>query len=801
MKATPCPRFPLGEPARPRAWSRPRDASEPCRGGYDAAVRPFLAAAAGLLSVCSTLAPAQTAAKEDPWVDVVAPFVERHCLACHDASEATAEIVLEGDESVLDADLGSWKKSLLRIEDGSMPPQKSERPAPDELRAVSSALRALIVAREGAPPQAPVLRRLTRREWRASVEALFGVSAPEVEQFPDDDVAAGFENVGAVLATSAVHLEKQLAAAEAVAARAVQDEDAPTPPLRRMSGGVGPESRSHAPNGAVRVLFSNGAWGFEHVFPRDGEYRLRVRWQAQQAGPDAVRAELRIGGRAVDACAVEGGEWQEREWRGRATRGRQRVTVAFVNDWYEPPQPASGGLPARAARDRNLLVEHLELEGPLDAPVFGAWQDAQLRREPRPALGTVVRVLLRDAWRRPPSDEEVARLCALGGEDATLEERVRIAIVAALASPHFLYKVEQAAAPGEARELDPYERAVRLSYYLAGAPPDAALAAAADDGSLRRAEVWSREASRLLDSPAADGFLDDFVEQWLGLRALRHHRPDPLRHPEHDAALAEAMRAETLALARRVLREGLPARALLESPSTRLDERLAAHYGVVVLDAEGAAAAESPRAPWLHEWDDPARHGLLGHASILTLTSRPGRTSPVLRGKWLLETLLGEHPPPPPPGVGALEDTVAAEAATLRDKLELHRRDAACAACHAALDPLGFGLERFDEVGRWRATDDGFPVDDSGVLPDGRAFEGAAELRAILLADERFEAALLAKLFVYATGRLPELPDREELAAALRQAGPRPTLRTLVLAIVHLPAFTRRVERGTLVAR
>lgn len=769
----------------------------------------FVLLAALALPVCLTAAPgrphadgaAQDAPAGDPFEDVVAPFVQRHCLSCHDAAEATAEIVLEGDESALDADLAGWKKALLRIEDGSMPPKKSEQPAPDELRAASAALRQLLAMREGVAPQAPVLRRLTRREWKSSVESLFGLPVPEADQFPDDDVAAGFDGVGAVLATSAVHLEKHIAAAEALAARVVQDEDPPVPARRRVDGGEGPDSSTHAPDGARRVLFSNGAWGFEHPFPRDGEYSVRVRWRAQQAGPESVRAELRAGRRVIETAVVEGDQWQELEWRGRIDAGRQRVAVAFVNDYYLPARAAAEGVAARPASDRNLLVEHLEVAGPFDAPTWSAWQAARMRVEPRPSVEAVVRAMLRDAWRRPPTDEEVGRLCALAGADAAPEARVRAAVVAALVSPHFLYKVERAAGPGESRDLDAHERAVRLSYYLAGRPPDARLAAAADDGSLLDPERWAREASRLLDGPEADGFIEDFVEQWLGLRALRFHRPDPARHPEHDAQLAESMRAETLALARRVLRDGLPARALLESPTTLLDERLAAHYGIVVLDAAGSAIDAGARTPWLHEWSDPARHGLLGHASILTLTSRPGRTSPVLRGKWVLETLLGVHPPPPPPGVGALEDTVAAEAATLREKLELHRKDAACAACHEALDPLGFGLERFDEVGRSRATDDGFPVDDGGTLPDGREFRGAAELRAILLADGRFEAALLEKLFVYANGRLPELADREELARAAAEAGEGPSLRALVLAITRLPSFVRRVERGTMVRR
>ena len=732
----------------------------------------------------------------DLWVEKVVPFVEQHCLACHDAAEAAAEVILEGDISVLDGanedGLRTWKQALLRIEDGSMPPRQRLRPSEEEVRGVAHALRTLIAEREPTPARAPVLRRLTRREWRASVEAIFGVEAPEVELFPEDDVAAGFDSNGAVLTTTDVHVEKQLLAAEALAARVVQDLDAPVPPHRRVLGGEGPKAAAHAPRAETRVVFSNGAWGFEHVLPRAGEYRVRVRWRGDQAGPDVVRAELRVGGRSVLATSVEGEEWREHEWRGALTGGRQRIAAAFLNDYFQKAVPASEGRAAVPQADRNLVMAWLEIEGPLDPQVLGAWQRLHLQGEDVQVSASVVRPLLREVWRRPPTQQEVQRLNELADPAATRESNARTVLIAALASPHFLYKVEQAAAPGASRELDAYERAVRLSYYLTGRPPDVRLRAASDSGALLDAAEYRRQAERLLDSPAAREALDDFAEQWLGLRSLRYHRPDPAKYPDYDEVLALALRAETLALVRLVYESGASARSVLESPRTQLTARLAAHYGVAVpAGAEGA---------WMHEWSDSARFGLLGHAAVLTLTSRPGRTSPVLRGKWVLETLLGTPPPPPPPGVGALEESATANATTLRAQLEQHRADVACAACHEALDPLGFGLERYDAVGRMRATDEGFPVDDSGLLPDGRSFRGASELRAVLLADDRLERALFEKLFVYALGRLPEDEDRREMATHLATLGPRPSLRALMLGIALLPSFTLRVERGTLPA-
>jgi hypothetical protein len=730
---------------------------------------------------------------EGPWDEVVQPFVEAHCFACHDADEATAEVVLDGGLASLDADPRTWKKALAELVAGGMPPKGAERPAPEEVDAVAAALRAMIAEREVDPGQAPVLRRLTRREWRNSVEALFAIDAPEADAFPDDEVAAGFDNVGAVLATTEVHLEKQLLAAERVAARVVQDEDPPAPRIRRANGGEGPKAGHHAPRGAERVIFSNGAWGFEERLPREGEYAIRVAWRPQQAGPDAVRAELRLGARVLDAARLEGAGERVHEWRGRLPAGRARVAAAFANDYFEPAEPAADGKPGRPAQDRNLVVLWLEIEGPLDPQSFGAWQSARLRVEPRPSFEQCVRGLLREAWRRPPTEAEVERVRDACDPSASLEERARTAIVAALASPHFLYKVERAAKAGLSRELDSHELATRLSYYLLGAPPDMELARAADEDALSAPGALERQARRLLDSPRAAGFVEDWAEQWLSLRALEHHRPDPALGSAWDDALAWSAREETIALVLRVLRDRAPARELLESRTTSLDAALAAHYGV--------DAPPGSRGRFEHRFDDDSRRGLLGHASILALTSRPGRTSPVLRGKWVLEALLGTPPPAPPPGVGALEDVVSAEAASLREKLELHRSKPECAACHAALDPLGFGLERYDALGRRRATDEGFPIDDEGVLPDGRVFRGPDGLRALILADERFEAALFEKLFTYANGRVAEDADRREMAVELARIGPRPPLAELVLGVCRLPSFTRRVERGTMGGR
>jgi hypothetical protein len=394
------------------------------------------------------------------------------------------------------------------------------------------------------------------------------------------------------------------------------------------------------------------------------------------------------------------------------------------------------------------------------------------------------------AFRRPTTHDEVTRLLRFA-EDARregegVEHGVRLAFQAALCSPRFLFRTESAS-PGR---VDDFELAARLSYFLWSSVPDDELFAHAARGTLRRGNTLARQVRRMLRDPKSRALAENFAGQWLRTRGLRELTPDPARFPDFDEPLREAMIRETELVFDAVVREDRSVLDLLDADYTFANDRLARHYRI-----DGVRGSEFRRVSLA----GTPRRGVITHASVLTVTSNPTRTSPVKRGRWLLDTVLGAPPPSPPPGVEQLGEAHEAGGMTLRGRTERHRSDPACAACHAAMDPLGFGLESFDAVGAWRTHEEGgLPVDTSGVLPDGRAFDGPAGLRAVLLERrEAFARCLAEKLFTYALGRSPDRGDRRAVADVARKLvadGYR--FSALVLALTHSDPFQSRAGGG-----
>ena len=401
-----------------------------------------------------------------------------------------------------------------------------------------------------------------------------------------------------------------------------------------------------------------------------------------------------------------------------------------------------------------------------------------------------LRKFARRAYRRPVSGDEVDRLAMLAESTShDWNEGMRAALTAMLSSPSFLLRDERHPAPNDptdVRPLDAHALATRLSYFLWSSCPDEELSRAADDGSLLHDTTLDAQVARMLDDPRADSLVTSFARRWLRLDLLDAHVPDPDVFPGAGELRASMLR-ETEAFVRDVFTGGRDVRDLLGADDTFVDAPLARHYGI-----PGIAAAAPARVRHV----DPLRGGLLGHASILTMTSYPTRTSAAKRGKWVLETLLGDGPPPPPPGVGDLEDPEHAKVeGSLRTRLEQHRNDPACASCHRRIDPVGFALESFDAIGRTRTHDGRHRVDPAGVLPDGRAFDDVAGLRAFLRDDPRFVRHLAAQLLVYATGRAP-IPDDERAVDAVVRAAAADgyRLRGFVRGVVHARPF--RFHRG-----
>jgi hypothetical protein len=770
----------------------------------------------GLKAACALALGAAVAASASPqetFERAVRPVLAARCALCHaaDEPEAGLDLLAFATEAKARERPEVWALVRDRLAWGEMPPAGAPQPEEAEIDGLFAWIDGLLgpaAVADGPPDPGPTpLRRLNNREYAHTVRDLFGVEFDAPAVFPRDAVGHGFDNGAEAAALPDALFEKYLDAAEAVAARAIAVDDTLLPWTRRI--GVD-ELGTEKTRGDAAALYSNGAVGARVTVPRDGRYRISASAWAQQAGDEQARMRLAAGGRALATVDVEAGPDAPEAYALEAelAGGALELSAAFVNDYYRPEHPDE------AKRDRNLYVRWIEITGPLDPPAPTAFQGELFARfgaelGPR-RLERTFAYLAERVWRRPPEPAEVDRLVRAArapgspgddeGPDATHAARVRLGLELMLASPRFLFRVEPEPAdaePGEIRPVEGYALATRLAYFLWSSTPDGELFARAADGTLGADDVLAAEVERMLAHPRARALAEGFAAQWLEIQALDTLEFDRARYPEADRALRESMRAETLALFLENLRAKRDARELLTADHTFVDARLAAHYGLDF--AAGAPADELGAGLRRVSLDGTPRRGLLGHASVLAATSNPTRTSPVKRGKWVLQALLGQPPPPPPPGADRFDErpeTIAA--ASMRARLAAHRADPACAVCHTRMDALGFGLEHWGPTGRWRDSADGFPIDASAELPNGARFDGADELADVLAGDPAFVRALVEKLTVYALGRGLVRADRPTIRAVLAGLdAERPTLSAMVRGIVLSPAFrTRRVGAG-----
>ncbi len=601
---------------------------------------------------------------------------------------------------------------------------------------------------EVCDPGRVTLRRLNRTHYDNTVRDLLGDESRPARSFPDDDIGHGFDSLGDVLSVSPLHIERYEASAQSLV-EATLRRPVPREAMRYEAEVVGADVGA-AFRDLGWNLWSNGEMSFE-VFVRDeADYIIDVGAFGQQAGPDPVSMALLVDRNEVQRFDVEGtfiapGIYSHRL---RLEPGGHRIGVAFLNDYYAPDAPDPQD------RDRNLIVDYVEVDGPID-PAFDPARRAQVMGcEPAgpddlDCAREVVTTFARRAWRRPLEAEEAERLMSLvqlaidEGDD--VEVGIQLALRATLLSPHFIYRVELDADPtsAEPHRLSDHELATRLAYFIWSSTPDEALLAAADAGALQDAAKLSEQIARMLDDPKAKALVEDFGDQWLHTRAMLDVAPDYNYFPDFDDALRASMITEARLYLGEFFEGNQDLRELMRGQFTYLDERLASHYGLPA--PEGGAFRRV-------DLEGSARGGLLTLGSVLTVTSFPTRTSPVKRGKWVLEQLLCTPPPAPPPGVEAELGEVDSQA-SLRERLAQHRQDPTCAACHDAMDPIGLGMESFDGIGAYT------PVDSSGELPDGQRFDGAVELAGILAEDERLTDCASEKLFIHALGRGPEPSD------------------------------------------
>lgn len=703
--------------------------------------------------------------------DDVEPILIDHCYECHGegASKGGIELDAFASEEELVAALEMWEGVHHNIDAFLMPP--SEKPPMEdserEILATWIEQEVFKLDPKNPDPGRVTIRRLNREEYRNSIRDLLGnPNVDPSEDLPPDDTGYGFDNVGDVLSMSPGLFEKYAIAADRVLSSVIQTR--PPEPGKVV---VSPEDDfrgvRHASNG-TGVLASAGAVGAKLQVPRDGEYKLRILAGADHAGNELPKMLVKFQGAKEREFQVKANREQPQycEMSVKAQRGDRWLEMAFTNDFYDPNNKD----PQR--RDRNLHIFRAELIGPLNVkpPPPSPTQKALFNvAGPGPEKDQARRIIskfARKAWRKPVSQEEVERLLQFvelaKSEGDTFEMGIKLALQATLVSPNFLFRAESQARPddpGKIHKIDEHALASRLSYFLWSSTPDDRLLNLADAGQLR--DNLDSEIDRMIADPKIRALTQNFAGQWLQLRNLDIVMPDPKTYRTWNHDLRDSMREETERFFSTILVENRSVLEFLDADFTFLNERLARHYGI------GGVRGNNFRMVSLKDEDQSRRGGVLGHASVLTITSNPTRTSPVSRGNWVLENLLGTPPPPPLEGIPDLEETRkrAGKKLTMRQQLEMHREDPVCASCHARMDPIGFALENYDGIGRWRDQEEGQDIDPAGQLYTGEEFQGASDLK-LLLAEEKGEAFaqnLAEKLLTYALGRGVEYYDQPAL--------------------------------------
>ncbi|WZO95812.1 DUF1592 domain-containing protein [Isosphaeraceae bacterium EP7] len=772
-----------------------RPAPNPARRRPQGLIRGSLVAIA--LSV-GVYAPAAFAA-DAPRVSFkqdIAPLMARYCVDCHGGGKKAkggVDVASFDSEVIAPKDRKVWERIVENIESGSMPPEDKPQMTDHEVARIADWVKGQFASPDCGliVPGRVTMRRLNRAEYNNTTRDLLGVDLHLADDFPSDDVGYGFDNIGDVLTLPPLLFERYLAAAEQLSEAAIV--------ARRIV--PGPESKLLA---GSKVLGTNGDVSEPFSVPKAGQYIVRVRAYGQQAGNEAAKMAIRLDGKDLAVVEVQATEDAQGVYEVKidANPGRVTVSAAFLNDYYVPANSTE------QAQDRNLFIESIEVQGPAQAAILPESHTRIFFRDSSPgtervAAKAILERLIGRAYRRPARGEELERLVQLvlqvQQDGETFERGIQLALQAVLASPNFLYRVEterrktrlgDPIKPGDVEDLNDYELASRLSYFLWSSMPDDELLSLAAEGTLKSPATLESQARRMLKDPKSRSLVEEFGGQWLQLRNLKTINPDPARFPGFDDALRTAMRRETELFFESIVRDDRSLTEFLDSDYTYLNERLAKHYGI-----DGVTGDEFRKVTLTGD----RRGGVLTHASVLTVTSNPTRTSPVKRGKWILEQILGSPPPPPPPDVPELGDEKGQLTGSLRQRMEQHRANPSCASCHARMDPLGFGFENYDAVGAWRDVEGPYKVDASGELPSGQTFGTPKELKAILMGKrDAFSRCLAEKMMTYATGRGLDYRDQcmvDRVVAALSQDEYK--FSRLVVEIVKSDPFRRRGGQGS----
>jgi hypothetical protein len=752
-------------------------------------------------------------------------LIKQYCAGCHNEKLKSGGLALTKlDLTHPDRDAQEWEKVVLKLRAGMMPPSGAPRPDIATLRNFASSIESGLDQAEATHPNPgrPALHRLNRTEYANSVHDLLDLDIDPALYLPADDMSHGFDNMAEVLSVSPTLLDGYVRAAGQISRMAVGD--ASMSPI--VETYALPQTFSQTGHVEGTPFGTRGGIAIRHNFLADGEYRFKLTlyfttntylYGYTQKGE---QIEVAVNGERVALFDIDPMMKVDQDLRTppiQIKAGPQLITASFVNRADGPVddlvQPFKRSLvDLFVGRTVGLTaLPHLRdigIAGPFNATGVS---DTQSRRkvfvcrpasdsEEIPCARKILSALARQAYRRPVTDTDMETLLSVyqtGRNRGDFDSGIRLGVQEIVADPQFVFRFERTpptVAPGSNYRISDLELASRLSYFLWSTAPDKELIELASQEKLHDNHVLEGQVRRMLADPKSAALGTNFASHWLQLQNLKDVQPDVFLYPDYDDNLAQSMTRETELLFDSILREDRNVTELLTANYTFVDERLAKHYGIP--DISG------PRFQRVAVTDEN-RLGLLGQGSILTLTSMANRTSPVQRGKWVMDTILGTPPPTPPPNVPALkESTAGAAAQPVRERLEEHRANAACAACHKMMDPIGFALENFDSVGVWRIHDNGFDVNPTGTLVDGTQLSGPASLRqALLNHSDAFLRTFTVKLLTYALGRGIEFYDMPVVRAVDREAaGNDDRFSSFVLGIVKSEPFQmRRAENRALV--
>jgi hypothetical protein len=737
----------------------------------------------------------------------IQPMISKYCLACHSGAEAESGLALSNfaDAKSVFRERRIWEKVAQRLELADMPPADSPQPSDADRKLVSEWINSTlkdIDCGKTPNPGAVTIRRINRFEYRNSIRDLFKIDYEPAMGFPGDDVGYGFDNIGDVLTLPPLLMEKYLRAAEEISQKVivapssgpVYDSPRKISQLTADSGGKFEGNRF--------VFFSNGKTQFEEQAPWTGRYLLELGMAGSAAQGRYPKVVISVDGKKVEEITVKTQSPNNAEVFKipvKLRTGKRTFEIAFVNDHYIP---AKDGNPAQ---DTNLFIYDLRLSGQKAAEKVPETAlpetHRELVRDSTPsatrsvadAAKDVMRRVASRAYRRPATDDELDRLARIVDQTVqagdSYEVGLQTALSAILVSPNFLFKIEEPAVKtgSEYPLLSEFELATRLSYFLWSSTPDRELLTLASKQQLRQPGVLASQLDRMIRDERARDFVRNFAGQWLTLRKLDNFAPNEGMFPDWNPQIRDYSRTETYYLFLYILRENMGVLRLLDADFSFMNEKLARFYGVPGVQGDKFQMVSLK---------GQKRLGILTHASVLAVTSNPTRTSPVKRGKWILDNILGTPPPPAPPGVPELEKGELV--GTLREQLEQHRTNPACAACHKQMDPLGLALENYDAIGRWRTTDRGSPIDATGELPTGEKVRNPGDLIRIVRdkKSEQFVRTLTEKLMTYSIGRGLEYYDRCAIDRILSNASRNDyRFQDILLGIITSDPFQRKGTR------